>query len=167
MPFTIGYPTNGILLDRKCLLLYKGISMITIKELNKAELSTAYPLVSQLRPHLSEVEYINIATHMIDSLGYQVFCLYDGDQMCAYKGFAILTNLYDGKHIWVYDLVTDANIQGKGYGKQLLTHLESYAKENGVSLVTLSSGFARVGAHQFYEHGMSYNKVSYVFKKIM
>ena len=141
---------------------------IEIKELeiNESNLSQAFPVVSQLRPHLSLEEYIKLS-NLMKPQGYQIFCLYKNEKITAYAGVALQTNLYYGKHIWVYELVTDKSERSKGFGKMLLSYIEAYAKECSAQCVALSSGLEKLGAHSFYENIMDYDKVSYVFKKLI
>jgi len=138
--------------------------MIEIKELDINELEQAFPIVKQLRTHLNFEDYVELVKKMKPH-GYQIFCLFENGKIVSYAGFAILTNLYYGEHIWVYELVTDEANRNKGYGKLLLSHIEKYAKNNSLNCVALSSGLQKEDAHRFYETGMNYNKVSYVFKK--
>jgi len=138
--------------------------MIEIKELDVNDLEQAFPIVSQLRTHLSLEEYVDLVKIMKPN-GYQIFCLFENREIVSYAGIAILTNLYYGKHVWVYDLVTDEAKRGKGYGKLLLSYIENYAKANSLNCVALSSGLPKEDAHRFYENAMNYDKVSYVFKK--
>ncbi|MCL2841251.1 MAG: GNAT family N-acetyltransferase [Defluviitaleaceae bacterium] len=140
--------------------------ILKIKTLGVDELEQAFPIVCQLRTHLTLGEYIALVKTM-QPKGYQVLCLFENDKVVAYAGFAKQVNLYDGHHIWVDDLVTDKNKQGKGYGKLLLSHIEKLAKDNALNRVVLSSGLQREDAHGFYEKTMRYNKTSYVFKKDM
>jgi GNAT superfamily N-acetyltransferase len=137
---------------------------LTIKELGVNELKQAFSIVSQLRTHLTLEKYIETAKAMMIG-GYKVVCLFEGGEIVSYAGFAELINLYYGEHIWVYELVTDKNKRNKGYGEMLLLHIENYANDNGLSCVALSSGLQRENAHSFYENKMSYEKVSYVYKK--
>ena len=44
----------------------------------------------------------------------------DDGAIKALAGIAHLTNLYYGRHIWVYDLITTAAERSKGYGAALL-----------------------------------------------
>ena len=140
--------------------------ILKIRELGIDELEQAFPVISQLRTHLSLEEYISFVKVMKLS-GYQIVCLFESEKVVTYAGFAKLVNLHDGSHVWVYDLVTDSARQGKGYGKLLLSYIEKWAKDNLLSRIALSSGFQREGAHRFYEKAMNYNKTSYVFKKNM
>ena len=142
----------------------RGKIMVEIKEIGIDELKQAFPVVRQLRPHLNEDEYIETAGIMISN-GYQIFCVFEDSEIVSYAGIAVLTNLYYGKHIWVYELVTDETKRGKGYGNLLLSHIEKYGKDNSLNCIALSSGLQREKAHNFYEKAMDYDKVSYIFKK--
>jgi GNAT superfamily N-acetyltransferase len=85
--------------------------------------------------------------------------------MKAVTGFMPMITLYNGRFIWVCDLVTDPDQRSKGYGEALLSYVENWAKDNGYNIVSLSSGLQREAAHRFYEEKMEYDKVSYVFLK--
>jgi GNAT superfamily N-acetyltransferase len=138
--------------------------ILKIREIKVEELEQAFPVIGQLRTHLSINEYIKIVKDMIPN-GYRVICLFENDKIVSYAGFARLINLYYGDHIWVYDLVTDENKRSGGYGKLLLSHIEKTAENNSLNCVALSSGLPKENAHRFYENAMGYLKVSYVFKK--
>ena len=136
---------------------------LRIRELKIDELELAFPVVSQLRPHLSIVEYIEIVKEMMPT-GYQIVCLFEAGKVVSFAGFARLKILHYGDHIWVYDLITDENKRGNGYGKLLMSYVEKLAQENALQCVALQSGFQRIDAHRFYENA-GYDKVSFVFKK--
>ena len=138
--------------------------ILTIRELEINELEQAFPIISQLRTHLSLKEYIGIVKIMADN-GYKIVCLFENDEIVSYMGFAKLINLYYGEHIWIYDLVTDERKRSQGYGKLLLSYIEEYAKDNRLNCVALSSNIQRQDAHRFYERTMDYERVSYVFVK--
>ena len=137
---------------------------LTVKELELSDLELAFPVIGQLRTHLGFAEYLALVGEMKMN-GYQVLCLFEGDQVVSYAGFAKGTNLYYGRHVWVYDLVTDQAKRGKGYGKLLLSCVEGLARENSVECIALSSRFVMESAHRFYENAMEYDKIGYVFKK--
>lgn len=128
------------------------------------EIRAAFPVMSQLRTHLSEALFYEMFQQM-QKEGYNLIANYQNEKIVALAGFAILTNFYDGKHVYLYDLVTDGNERSKGYGEELLSFIESYAVQNNCNGVTLSSNLERVDAHRFYEQKMYYDKPSYVFKK--
>lgn len=141
---------------------------ITIKELKHTQdWKEAFPIMKQLRTHLSEDEFLAIVEKAVQKEGYKLAALYEGNKIAAVTGFMPMITLYNGEFIWVCDLVTDASSRSRGYGKALLTYVEKWAKENGHGIVSLSSGLQRSEAHKFYEEKMDYNKVSYVFLKRM
>ena len=140
-------------------------SITYVKEvLNREDLLKAFSVMKQLRTHFVEETYISLIEDM-KAEGYKMFALYVGEQIVAVAGVIKLTNLYYGKHVWVNDLVTDANQRSKKYGQVLLSFVSDWAKENGCNVVALSSGIQRVSAHRFYELKMGFDKSSYVFKK--
>ncbi|MCA1031466.1 GNAT family N-acetyltransferase [Bacillus timonensis] len=138
---------------------------VSIKELTKVEeWKKAFPVMNQLRTHLTEEAFINNVTTMVQE-GYRLFVLFSDEKIAAATGVIKLTNLYNGTHLYVYDLVTDAENRSKGYGEKLLSFIHDLAKEEGCQSVVLSSGFQRKDAHRFYEEKMDYDKTSYVFVK--
>lgn len=126
----------------------------------------AYPLMVELRTHLSEDEYSSLVEVMAGE-GYELIGLYDDGDLRALAGIAVRTNLYYGRYLWVFDLVTSPNHRSKGFGEALLRHLEETAADRGCDVVALSSGVQRIDAHRFYEERMGYDRVSYVFKKTL
>jgi len=85
------------------------------------------------------------------------------------KGFiqAEKYNLLYGENGWnIIALAVTKSAQKKGIGKQLLTSLEKYAKENGDTFIRLNSRYERTDAHAFYEHqGYKCDKVQKRFIK--
>ncbi|MFC4323108.1 GNAT family N-acetyltransferase [Litchfieldia salsa] len=137
-----------------------------IKELNsKEEWKEAYPVMKQLRTHLDEKQFLQLVEEAVVKEGYKIAALYVEEKVVAVTGFMPMITLYNGRSIWVCDLITDTNNRSKGYGETLLNYVHNWSKENGYDNVSLSSGLQRVDAHRFYEKKMEYDKVSYVFFK--
>jgi GNAT superfamily N-acetyltransferase len=144
---------------------WEDILMGEIRELTEEhEVRAAYPVMNQLRTHLSEDLFYELFVHM-QKEGYTLFANVHNDKIVALAGFAMLTNLYDGKHVYLYDLVTEEEERSKGYGEELLAFLESFAVQNNCNCVVLSSALHRKRAHMFYESKMHYERPSFVFKK--
>jgi GNAT superfamily N-acetyltransferase len=140
----------------------KNIEMKEIVE--KEDLVAIYPIMNQLRTHLSLEQFLTMVGDMKED-GYRLFALEDEKKIVALAGVAVVTNLYNGRHLFVYDLVTDQKNRSAGYGANLLFCLHQFAKENGCTLVELSSGVQRVDAHRFYENKMGYSKTSFMYRK--
>ncbi|TCN26024.1 GNAT family N-acetyltransferase [Mesobacillus foraminis] len=139
---------------------------IFIKELsNKEEWLEALPVMKQLRTHLDEAAYLQLIEEAAEKEGYKMAALFEGSKIAAVIGFMPMITLYNGRFIWVCDLVTHEERRSKGYGKALLQFAENWAQEHDYKLVSLSSGLQREEAHRFYQEKMEYDKVSYVFLK--
>lgn len=143
--------------------------MTVIKELeNEQEWRRVFPIVRQLRTNLDESDYVNLAAYARKNEGYRLFALYDEEGAAAsVVGFMPMTTLYNGRAIWVCDLVTDQAKRSKGYGRELLSFVHDWAGRHGFSVVSLSSGLQRTDAHRFYQEKMGYDRVSFVFKKVL
>lgn len=142
--------------------------MATIKELHtQEEIESAFPIMSQLRNHLTEKAYVELILEAQIKEQYRLFALYEDGEITAVIGFMPMITLYYGRFIWVCDLVTDESQRSSGYGETLLTHVHKWAKDRKYDSVALSSGIDRKETHRFYEDKMDYNKVSYVFRKSM
>jgi GNAT superfamily N-acetyltransferase len=139
--------------------------MVTFKELtSQQEFIEAFKVMSELRTHLDEDGYLELLETM-QKEGYRMFVAKEGKEIVAVTGIIQLTNFYNGKHIYVYDLVTAAAHRSKGYGEKLLSHIHTLAKSEGCSSVALSSSLQRKDAHRFYEEKMGYARTSYAFVK--
>ena len=141
------------------------MSAIEIVELTtEEETRAAFPLMSELRTHLTQDRYVELLSEMRRD-AYRLFALRDDGVDVALAGVRIATNLYYGRYLWVYDLVTAEGRRSRGYGRALLRHLEDLARQEGCGILALSSGIQRADAHRFYESHMGYERASHVFKK--
>ncbi|OZM56845.1 GNAT family N-acetyltransferase [Lottiidibacillus patelloidae] len=124
----------------------------------------AFPVMNQLRTELSEEHYLSLL-HEMRKEGYQLFALFAGETIVSLAGVSLRYNFYNKKHVFVYDLITDADQRSHGYGEKLLQYIHQWGKENGAELVALESGLQRKGAHRFYKEKLDYEITSYSFRK--
>lgn len=115
-----------------------------------ADLKATYPVMKQLRTHLSEQEYVERAKRQQSKGGYIVAALEDEGQMRCVAGYRISECLSWGKFLYVDDLVSDQNARSKNYGKQMMDWLLAEARQNGCQELHLDSGVQRHAAHRFY-----------------
>lgn len=115
----------------------------------RKEFQRCYLLIAQLRPHLSEPEFLKrVETQTAE--GYKIaFVEHDGRPVC-FAGFRIMHMLAWGRLLYVDDLVTDERERSKGFGQQLMAWLIQHAKERDCDELHLDSGVQRFGAHRFY-----------------
>ena len=96
--------------------------------------------------------------------------LYLGDDGAAAKviaGVQKLTNLYYGRHFYVYDLSVTERTRSRGHGERLLRHVEDVARGEGCGFVALACGRERDAALRFYEERMGYERPGYSMRKAL
>ncbi len=71
-------------------------------------------------------------------------------RILAAAGFNVGEKLAWGKHIYIDDLVTNAQFRSRGVGKFILDWFKTYALEIGCEQIHLDSGVQRFSAHKFY-----------------
>ncbi len=136
-----------------------------IRELStRDEWQEAFPVVQQLRTHLDEEAYLTYLEEMTAD-GYRPFGLFADGELAAFAGVGIETNMYYGRHLWVFELVTDSAHRSKGFGEALLQFLFGWADGMGCQRIALSSGLDRTDAHRFYEDRAGMERASYVFTR--
>jgi GNAT superfamily N-acetyltransferase len=113
------------------------------------DLARCFPIIVQLRPHLTQSEFTNRVKHQ-QQAGYSLVYLEQHDTIKSVAGFRVLETLVDGRLLYVDDLISDASERSKGYGSALLDWLVDYAKSKECSSVQLDSGVQRAEAHRFY-----------------
>ena len=131
-----------------------------------ADLRQAWPVMRKLRTHLDEDAFLDLVGRMRPD-GYRLFALRDAGEIVALAGITVTTNLYDLRHVWVYDLVTRADRRSEGHGQALLEWVEEFGRREGCARIALSSGVQRIDAHRFYERKLGYARVSHVFRKTL
>jgi GNAT superfamily N-acetyltransferase len=132
--------------------------------LSEDELRQAFPVMHELRTQLNVDEFVARVASMRRG-GYRLFALFVDDRIVSLAGIAVQENLYSNRHVWLYDLVTAAECRSRGYGRQILSFVEDFARENGCESVALVSGVQRTSAHRFYEEHMGYEKPCFLFEK--
>lgn len=118
--------------------------------LSDNDIQLTYPVMSQLRTHISADEYLVRVKRQAQTGGYQLAAvLVDGQVRCV-AGYRISEALCWGRFLYVDDLVSDQNGRSKSYGKEMMAWLAEEAKVNGCQEFHLDSGVQRHGAHRFY-----------------
>jgi len=136
-----------------------------IRELTtEAEWRGAFPVLLELREGLTEEAYLEYLREMREE-GYRLFGLFEGEDVLAVAGAAVRTNFYNGRHLFVYDLVTRPERRSEGHGSRLMTFLDEWARERGCESLALESGLWREDAHRFYEDRLDMERYCYTFKK--
>ena len=122
--------------------------MMEVRQLDAdADLTAAFPLMAQLRPHLKSAEFVSIIRRQ-SADGYRLFGGFDDGRLVALAGLRATQNLSVGPHLYVDDLVTDESLRGRGHGTAMIHWIRSHARDSGLPWVCLDS---RDTARGFYE----------------
>lgn len=113
------------------------------------EISKCFAVMSELRPHLIESEFVDLVRHMGNE-GYQLIYVENDNAVVAVAGYRIHTTLFMGKNLYVDDLVTSEECRSEGHGKILIDWLRNQAKNHDCRFLHLDSGTQRHRAHRFY-----------------
>ncbi|CAO3426632.1 Histone acetyltransferase HPA2 and related acetyltransferases [Azospirillum endophyticum] len=119
------------------------------------EVAACFPLMRQLRPHLSsEDEFVSRWRRQI-AAGYRLLALWQADGPTALAGFRLQDNLVHGVHFYVDDLVTDEKARSTGAGRLMMDRLKSEARRSGCTRLVLDTPLTNMLGHRFYfRHGL-------------
>jgi len=110
-------------------------------------------VILSLRPHLLHTDIVAQIKEMRQRESYHLIYLTADDEpskVVAFAGFRYMQKLHSGKHIYIDDLATLPEYQGKGYASLLLRHVKALAKAAGFHSVQLDSGHLLHPAHKVY-----------------
>ena len=116
---------------------------------SREQVAECYPVMKQLRPHLTEEEFVE-QVQVQKKNGYQLLMAVSDEAVIGVAGFVIGQKLAWGKHLYIDDLVTDQGKRSSGAGKAILNWLIEHARQAQCEQIHLDSGVQRFAAHKFY-----------------
>ena len=129
-----------------------------------AWLARAEGVHRQLRPGLP-ADYAGRLKDVFAN-GGRMAVVAEEDAVCAVALWRLIENTYEGRRLYVDDLVTDEARRSQGFGKLLFDWLQVKAAQLGCDVIALDSGVQRAGAHKFYfREGMFVP--SFCFRKVI
>lgn len=107
--------------------------------------------IQALRPSLTDDIYLDEANKTLADNRQFIFVEENGEA-AAVAVFETGYNLFRGKYIYIDDLSTLPEYQGKGFAAILLDWISDYAKNENFNEIHLDSGVneARTNAHRLY-----------------
>lgn len=118
----------------------------------------------QLRPDLP-ADYAG-RLRAVFANGGRLALVAEGGLVRAVTLWRLIENTYEGRRLYVDDLVTDEAQRSRGFGKGLFDWLQAKARQLGCDVIALDSGVQRAGAHKFYfREGMFVP--SFCFRKVI
>lgn len=102
----------------------------------------------QLRPQLP-ADYL-ARMMLVFANGARMAVLVDGAAVVGVAVWRLIENTYEGRRLYVDDLVSDETRRSQGAGKMMLDWLYAQAVRQGCDVLALDSGVQRQRAHRFY-----------------
>ena len=124
---------------------------IDIAETEEA-IKSCYPVIKELRPHLSEDAFITQVKRQIESHDYTLVYIRNSQSVVAAAGFRVTEYLAWGKTFYVDDLITLSSERNQGYASYLMNWLQDKAIELDCNEFHLDSGPQRHEAHRLYKN---------------
>lgn len=109
-----------------------------------------FPVMKELRPHLSEEEFVEQVSRQMKNHGYTLVYIAHQGQVVAAAGYRVAEYLAWGKALYVDDLATHSSARKHGHGGKLLDWLLEHAQTLGCDQFHLDSGVHRHDAHRLY-----------------
>jgi GNAT superfamily N-acetyltransferase len=127
---------------------------MTIRELQTdTDILSAFPLMKVLRERISATTFLDEIRGQQDR-GYRLMAGFERDRLVVLAGIRRAHTLSRGDHLFVDDLVSDPEVRGAGYGREMMRWLAYHAAAEKIPRIYLD---ARITAKGFYE------KLGFVF----
>ena len=117
---------------------------------SEAEIALCFPTFRELRPHLSQIEFVAQVQRQMQNHAYVLAYIAAQDHVPAAAGYRITEFLAWGRTFYVDDLVTLPTARKQGYGGKLLDWLMLEAQALHCDQFHLDSGVHRHDAHRLY-----------------
>lgn len=116
---------------------------------SEEELKLCFPTFKELRPHLTEKNFIEQVKRQKDQT-YRIIAIKHNAIVPGAAGFRFAEFLAWGKVLYVDDLTTLPEHRGKGYASEIMDWLIEYAKANKCRGLHLDTGHHRHSARKLY-----------------
>lgn len=121
---------------------------------DRNQIRACYPVMHELRPHLTSEETFILQVERQMQNGYHLVYMKVEGEVKALAGYRFLEFLAWGKVIYIDDLVSHPAARKNGYGSRILKWVIEEAKQANCDQVHLDSGPQRHDAHRLYlNHG--------------
>jgi GNAT superfamily N-acetyltransferase len=122
-----------------------------IRALIEEEWPDVFPIVRELREHLTIDTYLSRCLAAAEADAYTLYGAFEDDRCVAVMGIRELTDLLHGRHLYIDDLVVTSAVRARGIGAELLRFAEALAASSGAAGVRLSTGADHHAGRRFYE----------------
>lgn len=130
----------------------------------EADLKRCYPVMKELRPHLSFEDYLSIYKQAHASDGFEIVAIENSEGILAIMGYRFLSDYVRGRHVYVDDLVSTERARSQGLGAELLKYAEKVAAESGCKSLRLCTGIENERGITFYNRN-GWTKRAFAYTK--
>ena len=115
-----------------------------------AEIRACYPVMLELRPHLSSEDAFLAQVRRQESESHFALAFAADPDVRSVAGIRIAEWLPSGLTLEIEDLATHSSHRSRGYGSALFDWVVAHARARGCQELKLVSHVARFEAHRFY-----------------
>jgi ribosomal protein S18 acetylase RimI-like enzyme len=120
---------------------------VQIRRLEAREWAAVFPIVAQLRPHLSAEEFLAQARRQSHG-GYELVGAFRDGRLIGVLGMRPVHTLARGPHLHIDDIVIDEADRRAGGGRALMAYAEADARARGMMGVFLDARPVAIGFYQ-------------------
>jgi GNAT superfamily N-acetyltransferase len=120
---------------------------LKIRRLEAGEWPLAFPLIVQLRPHLTAADFLHHVQRQSHG-GYELVGAFRDDAMIGVLGMRPVHTLVRGLHLHVDDIVVQDGRRQAGVGRALMAYAEADASARGMTAVLLNARSSAIGFYQ-------------------
>ena len=126
-------------------------SQLEIKHIESdADLEASFPVMQELRPHLSDRAAYIAQIAQQRTQGYRLLAAWRDGAIAGLAGYRLQDNLIYGRFIYVDDLVVTASLHRSGLGARLLRAARQQAVALHCKHFILDTGLHNALAQRFY-----------------
>ena len=126
---------------------------LIIRNARESDFESILSLFKQLWPNkqLNKEDLYVVFSRGILSEDNELYCAEIDNKVIGFCSYAIVNNFWQEGYIaYIYSMIVDEELRGKGIGTELLKKTFETAKLKGCKKIELDSGFHREQAHKFY-----------------
>lgn len=131
---------------------------------DKNDLDRCFPIMKELRPHLTIESFFAIYDQAHSSDGYEIVGAEIDGKILAVMGYRFLSDYVRGKHVYIDDLVSTESARSQGLGAELLKFAEEIAQNNNCAALRLCTGIENERGAKFYDRN-GWTKRAYAYTK--
>lgn len=133
------------------MILTREAALTTTKQMaTEKDIIATFPVMNELRPHISKHGYLELIRRLQRDLGYNLAAVLDNGEIQTVAGYRFTESLAWGRFMYVDDLVTRSAARSQSFGHQMFEWLVAEAKRKDCAQLHLDSGSQRTDAHKFY-----------------